>query len=270
MRHIVTWSRWAGIGMAAAVLSGLASPAKADLMLIGNDMKVFWDENAKQGNSAPGHDSVLVVDVKDRMNPRVVVSLPLMNSVFGPPVNLAITPDESLAIVANSMDWVKDGENWKPAPDNKLFVIDLKASPPALIDTVTVGKQPSGLAINRAGTLATNLNSVVEENHKQIRDVLLDLGRSLLEARQLIMNLNDTLDSNRTNLDESLENIRVSSQNLKQFTDTIKQRPFSLIRIKAEKDRVPPGGKLLWPRHLPTEGRHPDQRRGHLLAESAP
>ena len=58
------------------------------------------------------------------------------------------------------------------------------------------------------------------------------------------MNLNDTLESNRGNLDESLENIRVSSQNLKQFTDTIKQRPFSLIRIKAEKDRLPPTGKF--------------------------
>jgi ABC-type transporter Mla subunit MlaD len=53
----------------------------------------------------------------------------------------------------------------------------------------------------------------------------------------------ETLDANRANLDETLENIRASSQNLKQFTDTIKQRPFSLIRIKAQKDRVPPLGK---------------------------
>jgi phospholipid/cholesterol/gamma-HCH transport system substrate-binding protein len=97
--------------------------------------------------------------------------------------------------------------------------------------------------ISRAGTLATNLNAVVEENRKQIRDDLFDLGRSLLEAHQLIMNLNDSLESNRANLDETLENIRASSQNLKQFTDTIKQRPFSLIRVKAEKDRVPGGGK---------------------------
>ena len=53
----------------------------------------------------------------------------------------------------------------------------------------------------------------------------------------------ETWDANRANLDETLENIRASSQNLKQFTDTIKQRPFSLIRIKAQKDRVPPLGK---------------------------
>ncbi|MBI1982743.1 MAG: hypothetical protein HYS61_00925, partial [Acidobacteria bacterium] len=49
--------------------------------------------------------------------------------------------------------------------------------------------------------------------------------------------------NNRANLDEAIENIRVSSQNLKQFTDTIKRRPFSLIRIKAEKERIPPTGK---------------------------
>jgi len=53
----------------------------------------------------------------------------------------------------------------------------------------------------------------------------------------------ETLDANRANLDETLENVRASSQNLKQFTDTIKQRPFSLIRIQAQKDRVPPIGK---------------------------
>jgi DNA-binding beta-propeller fold protein YncE len=81
-----------------------------------------------------------------------------MNSIFGPPVNLAITPDERLAIVANSVDWVQDGASWKPAPDNKLYVFNLKTSPPSHIGTVEIGKQPSGLAINRAGNLALVAN----------------------------------------------------------------------------------------------------------------
>jgi DNA-binding beta-propeller fold protein YncE len=81
-----------------------------------------------------------------------------MNSIFGPPTNLAITPDESLALVANSVDWQKDGQGWKSVPDTKLYVIDLKANPPALIDTIAVGKQPSGMAINRAGNLALIAN----------------------------------------------------------------------------------------------------------------
>jgi DNA-binding beta-propeller fold protein YncE len=81
-----------------------------------------------------------------------------MNSIFGPPTNLAVTPDERLAIVANSVNWVQDGAAWKPAPDNKLYVFDLKASPPRQIATVEVGKQPSGLAINARGDLALITN----------------------------------------------------------------------------------------------------------------
>jgi ABC-type transporter Mla subunit MlaD len=73
--------------------------------------------------------------------------------------------------------------------------------------------------------------------------VLVRLRESLLDARRLIADLDDTVDTNRGNLNEVLENIRVSSQNLKQFTDTLKRRPFSLVRIKAEKDRVRSNGK---------------------------
>jgi DNA-binding beta-propeller fold protein YncE len=91
-------------------------------------------------------------------HPSIVASLPLMNSVIGPPTNLAITPDGTLALAANSLDWVPDGANWKFVPDNKLYVIDLTTKPPSLIDTVAVGKQPSGLSINRAGNLALVAN----------------------------------------------------------------------------------------------------------------
>jgi YVTN family beta-propeller protein len=61
-------------------------------------------------------------------------------------------------VVANSIDVVKDGGALKSVPDNKLFVIDLTTSPPAVIATVQTGKQPSGMAINRAGNLALVAN----------------------------------------------------------------------------------------------------------------
>jgi DNA-binding beta-propeller fold protein YncE len=157
MHSILTGGRWAVVGLGAILAMGMASTARADLIVVGIDNKVFWDDG-KQMNSPEGKDAVQILDIKDRMNPRVVATLPLTNSVFGPPVNLMITPDESLALVANSMSAVKDGDAIKFVPDNKLYVIDLKANPVALIDTVTVGKQPSGLTINRAGTLALVAN----------------------------------------------------------------------------------------------------------------
>jgi len=145
------------LGAAAAAVS---VPAVAvELMLIADDEKITWDDAGKPVFMPPGKDHVLVVDIgTDPLAPKVIANLPLMNSIFGPPTNLAITPNQQLALVANSMDWVADGATWKAVPDNKLYVIDLTANPPKLIDTVAVGKQPSGLSINRAGDLALVAN----------------------------------------------------------------------------------------------------------------
>ena len=149
--------------LGACLLAGCAGnpPAagKRELMIVGNDEKQSWDEAGKVKLGAPGRDTVSILDIgSDPLAPRLLVSLPLDNTIAGPPVNLAITPDESLAIVANSLNVVNEGSVLKQVPDNRLWVIDLTSNPPKLIDTVTVGKQASGLSINRAGTLALTAN----------------------------------------------------------------------------------------------------------------
>lgn len=136
-----------------------ATPAFAGTkdILIGFDEKITYDANG-QVNGPPGRDAVLVMDVSNPAKPRIRASLPLMNSLLGPPTNLQITPDGKLGLVANSVVMNQDGAAWKIAMDTKLFVIDLNANPPALIDTVTVGTQPSGIAISRKGDLALTAN----------------------------------------------------------------------------------------------------------------
>jgi DNA-binding beta-propeller fold protein YncE len=132
--------------------------ADAQLMIIGNDDKLAFDKTGKTIRRPPGKDSISIVDISSPEAPKIVANLPLMNSIVGPPTNLAITPDQKLAIVANSVDWQKDGDDWKQVPDNKLYVIDLTTGPPTHIATVDVGKQPSGLSINKAGNLALIAN----------------------------------------------------------------------------------------------------------------
>jgi DNA-binding beta-propeller fold protein YncE len=146
--------------LGAAVLVAAISVtalAQAQYLIVGNDEKLVF-KDGKPVLSPPGKDTVSIIDISDPSNPRIVANLPVENSVIGPPTNLAITPDNKLALVASSMDVVKDGDNWKNTPDNKIYVIDLTASPPAVITTLQVGKQPSGLAINRAGNLALVAN----------------------------------------------------------------------------------------------------------------
>jgi DNA-binding beta-propeller fold protein YncE len=164
------------LGVAGCAATAPTAPGKPEYMLVGIDNKVTWGQDGKVQNLAPGTDSVTIVDIgTDPANPKIVVSLPLMNSVFGPPTNLAIAPNGQIALVANSMDWTADGAGWKASPDNKVYVIDLTANPPARIETITVGKQPSGMAINRAGNLALIANradnsiSVLAIQGKQVK-----------------------------------------------------------------------------------------------------
>jgi DNA-binding beta-propeller fold protein YncE len=142
-----------------AACAGMNAPTgQRELLIVGGDAKVSID-NGNFVLGAPGNDVVSIIDIgTDPLAPKILANLPLMNSIFGPPTNLAITPDESLALVANSMDWQKDGQTWKSVPDNKLYVIDLKTTSPAVIETITVGKQPSGMSINRTGNLALITN----------------------------------------------------------------------------------------------------------------
>jgi DNA-binding beta-propeller fold protein YncE len=162
--------------MLALALALMLAPltASAEVMIIGIDDKIGFDKG-KQVRRPPGKDSVAIVDISDPEAPKIVANLPMMNTIIGPPTNLAITPDQRLAIVANSVDWQQDGETWKNVPDNKLYVIDLTANPPAQIATIEVGKQPSGLSINKAGTLALIANradnsiSVLSINGKEVK-----------------------------------------------------------------------------------------------------
>jgi DNA-binding beta-propeller fold protein YncE len=140
-----------------ALLTGQAAHASTNDILIGLDGKISYGPDG-QMNGPPGSDAVLVMDVSNPAKPKLRASLPLINSLLGPPTNLQITPDGKLGLVANSVVNVQDGSAWKTVPDDKLFVIDLTANPPKLIDTVTVGKQPSGLSISHRGDLALIAN----------------------------------------------------------------------------------------------------------------
>ncbi len=143
--------------LACAALATSPALAATTDVLIGLDSKIGYTDQG-QVNVEPGTDKVVILDVSTPGAPRIRASLDLANSLVGPPTNLGITPDGRLGLVANSVVHVRDGAAWKAQPDTKLFVIDLEASPPKLLDTLTVGRQPSGLDIARSGKLALIAN----------------------------------------------------------------------------------------------------------------
>ena len=144
--------------LAASLWGGTIAPAFGQILIVGNDEKQGWDENAKPIFKDPGKDTLSVIDISKPEAPRIASTIPLMNSIVGPPTNLAISPAGDIALVANSLEPVIQGWGHRLEPDNKVFVVDLKATPPTVIGTITVGKQPSGMAISPKGDLALVAN----------------------------------------------------------------------------------------------------------------
>src|SRR5258708_12978563 len=71
----------------------LARPAAAQLLIVGNDEKVSWDDGGKLVLAQEGKDTVSILDINSPLAPKIVASLPLTNSAFAPPGNPPIHPN---------------------------------------------------------------------------------------------------------------------------------------------------------------------------------
>jgi len=85
-----------------------------------------------------------------------------------------------------------------------------------------------------------NVNGTVTDVREPIRKDLAELQNTLQQAKQLLSDMQVMVRANDYKIDDTVENLRTATDNLDQLTDSLKQRPWSLIRIKQPKDREVP------------------------------
>lgn len=141
---------------ALVTMFAFAVTAHAQIAISVNDNKAVLENGVAKVVANPAPDTLTIIDLK-ASPPRVIAEIQAPGSVVGPPLSVAITPDESLALVTSAMI-VDPADPTKTVPDTRVSVIDLRATPPAVIATLEAGKSPAGLSINRQGTLALVAN----------------------------------------------------------------------------------------------------------------
>ena len=149
-------SGMSGLLAALLTLPLFPSGAAAQLAVSSNDGKAVLVNGVNTVPPNPADDTVTIIDL-GVSPPKVIGELKVPSSVVGPPQNVAVAPDESIALVSSNMK-LDPADPKKLVPDNRLSVIDLKAKPPAVIATLETGLGPAGISINRAGTLALVAN----------------------------------------------------------------------------------------------------------------
>jgi len=85
-----------------------------------------------------------------------------------------------------------------------------------------------------------NVNGTVSEIREPARKDLAELQDTLLEAKHLLADMQVIVRANDYKIDDTIENLRSATENLDDLTESVKQRPWSLIRIRQPEDRKVP------------------------------
>lgn len=85
-----------------------------------------------------------------------------------------------------------------------------------------------------------NVNGTVADAREPLRQDLTELQTTLQQAKALLGSMQVMIRANDYKIDDTVENLRVATDNLDQLTDSLKQRPWSLIRIRQPKEREVP------------------------------
>jgi phospholipid/cholesterol/gamma-HCH transport system substrate-binding protein len=116
-----------------------------------------------------------------------------------------------------------------------------------ITDQVLLVSRDADSAIKKIGPLmdhtdatVANVNSTIDQLRDPIRQDLAQLQSTMEQAKTLIGSLQTVVRVNDENLRETLENVRVATENMDQLSDQVKQRPWSLVRIRQPKDRKVP------------------------------
>ncbi len=134
-----------------------ATSAHAQIAVIALENKVLLVNGVATTVANPKPDGAALLDLSTTP-PRLIAQIELPSAtVLGPPTTVAVTPDESMAIVGSGQR-ADATDKMKLVDNNFVTLIDLKSTPAKVIGTVITGAQPTGIAINPAGTLALVAN----------------------------------------------------------------------------------------------------------------
>jgi phospholipid/cholesterol/gamma-HCH transport system substrate-binding protein len=93
--------------------------------------------------------------------------------------------------------------------------------------------------MDQANTVLSHVDSLVVENHQDVRTIVIELRETLLTASTLMEQIKNTTNNNADNIDQIILNIRATTENMRQLTDSLKSNPAVIIRGNNVKDRKP-------------------------------
>ena len=146
---------WKSVAVTAALMT-FAAPASAEIAVSSNDSHTVLVNGVQVAAKNAPPDTVSIIDLA-HYPPRIIATVEAPGSVVGPPMAVAVARDESYAIVSSATR-LDAADASKIVPDNRVSVIDLKTTPPKVVQQLTAGDGATVVRIAPDGALALVAN----------------------------------------------------------------------------------------------------------------
>lgn len=200
------------------------TPRAPDGALLPSDPYIGFNDLTEQLNQMAPEARQLVANLNDRVT-QLRTTIDRVNDLLNDRnrENVSVSLAEVRGMLAENRPQIKHAlQNVSAASD--------KISP--LLDQMQK-------TLTQANGTITKVDGMLDENRADIRASVVKLRESLDHVNALTAELQEILDNNEYNIDQLLNNLRIVSENLKSFTNSIKTRPSSLINSKTPADRKP-------------------------------
>lgn len=124
------------------------------------------------------------------------------------------------------------------------MVAQLSSKIPPTMDNVYATVSNINATVSNVNATVTNANGTITALREPVQADLNELRRTLEETHNLLGSLQALLLANDQNISDSLENIRMATDNLNDLTQSVKERPWSLVRIRQPEERKVTQGQI--------------------------
>jgi len=207
-------------------------------------------QNARRlhpGEAIPSQETVSIDDMTRKLSGIADSAAVLMTQVQGELKGISGQAQTLLANLNDATGPTNRGQIAEILQQVNLMVEQQSPKIDQITDQVLLVSRDADSAIQKieplvehADVTVANVNSTIDQLREPIRHDLAQLQSTLEQAKSMMASVQAVVRGNDDNIRETIENLRVATQNLDQLTEQVKQRPWSLVRIRQPKDRKVP------------------------------
>jgi phospholipid/cholesterol/gamma-HCH transport system substrate-binding protein len=256
------------VGRVSKVQSDPQDPARMEIdFAIDRSVPVKSDSTAIVTSNSPLGDNFLGINPGTRSAPRAprgatlksidytsLDDLKAMIAQLGPNANQLVNNlNDRVVALKETMDRLDDLMNAQNRANLNASLANIRGmleeNRPAIhsaLDNINASSSKLGPLIDdfrktsaQANEALAHIDAMIGEDRPDVRQAVVSLREALASAASLTDQLDRTLNANSENLDEIIDNLRHVTANLNSFTETIKTRPYTLIRASGLKAREP-------------------------------